>query len=923
MSREAQIQQWEKHLAKIIEQANKNISCSRSHEINGPPIREVPPPPQPSPNTDDAYITQNQAGYHQLQAQHVIQGTSVGFVNRPVPKQVEEDLSDRIQLTAKRTVEKAISDKMHSTHLRIDRLSDKIGTLSEDGVKIHREYGLLARSIASQERLTKRLKQEYESQKVLVTKLGEAMASDVGWKESTNIDLKMIKDQLRQDSATCVTTTDMKNALESITSKTMLAMERSTMSAKIAFENDIALLKQEMQHLKEENEKLKIDLLSVHDTSRVMLSKLEPGNIKAVITNAVDGQLEKIEHKVLSSVTSSIERDLFSSREMMTESVIETIKDVLGREMLQGGGDFHRVIGGIVLKLLSNDRVPRNSEENDIIKIVESRFKSTDDDMDSRLKTLEKQVEKIVSHQVQPPADYIEEMFSSIENMLITQVRESETHFKAYCDDNIDSCNSKVASINTELELIMQSIKGSSDDIEHIQSNLHEIKEKIGGSEMLSRIITCENSLDKNENSLKVFVDGIQNELKSLTRQMNDLESRDFNKLHYDLSTLRSTVELLLSSKNYSVEDLASCMGKVNMLESKFRHEIHSLRGEFVDLQGNVFDQNSASAERIELLIKQVNSDVAKLTSHSIKNDRVEQPLPEFITYSSNPCDDVKVNLESLQKQVDNLNEGFKLFEHLNDQVDFLGRKLSSQGDDSSKLADCLRAIETKLVESPRHFEKRQISHDNQVTIDVREALISCDIDSGWKTQVKNDIEDVNQTNIEQEAETARTTNEFIDSKHHSSYNTLIGDQTVIIDAIENRCVSDISILIGELANNNSDSEMPDKFEGHKSEVEKMDDSNKAPGESEYHRSEAVKINVSNNEEFMNDTKTDSKQDRCVIQVQEKMYYEIAESIDGYISESDELECVATFIAGDLDDTTIASSSSESDVSYESDFEDV
>jgi hypothetical protein len=200
MNRDARVQQWEKHLAKIIEQTNKNISSlpmGSPHEMN-----EHNGTFQSSQNIDNIedhkYYPQN--GYHHLQAQHVIRGNSMGFVNRSVPKQVEEDLSARVGINAKRTAEKIVNEKLHSIHTRIDRLHDKVGEISEDGVKIHKEYGLLARQLATQDRLTKRLKQEYEHQKNLVTKLGEYLANDVVSKENLFMYIKMIKDQMRQDS---------------------------------------------------------------------------------------------------------------------------------------------------------------------------------------------------------------------------------------------------------------------------------------------------------------------------------------------------------------------------------------------------------------------------------------------------------------------------------------------------------------------------------------------------------------------------------------------------------------------------------------------------------------------------------------------------------------------------------------------------
>ena len=724
MNRDARVQQWEKHLAKIIEQTNKNISSlpmGSPHEIN-----EHNGTFQSSQNIDNIedhkYYPQN--GYHHLQAQHVIRGNSMGFVNRSVPKQVEEDLSARVGINAKRTAEKIVNEKLHSTHTRIDRLHDKVGEISEDGVKIHKEYGLLARQLATQDRLTKRLKQEYEHQKNLVTKLGEALANDVGWKENIGMDIKMIKDQMRQDSATCVTTADMKDALEAITTKTMLAMERSAMSAKLAFESDVALLKQEMSYLKQDNEKLKKDLKVTRDASKALTTKLEKSHITTIIANAVESQLQRVEQKVTNTIKSFIEHDLVLAEEKINESVVDKMKTALGREIVQGGGDFHRVISGMIVKVISDD--------NDILDalstIHKSRYecdepnaKESDQNraLQSRIDTLEKRLDVLVTNTdsigkegTNSSSLMIEDMknaISPVEKSLNAQLTSLETTLKEYCDNKIESCSCTADKAFEQIQIMNPKLMESLELKQKLNSNIEnlegEMKEELGNlkhnieADFLENINRIDSRIEKNEVSLTRKMEHLQNDLSNVKNQLNEFERKDFTNLHVDMNALKNSVEILKNSKNYSVEDLASCLGKVTSLENKLRQEMGTLRSEFINLQGNVYDQNAASSERIDIMIQQVQNDIERLRICRLNGDNKEKPPPEIITIQTKrdaednkELKDIYANIETLQKRLQDLN-------FLPNRVESLEEKVSSQGVEFRELSAILTVLQTSFTD--------------------------------------------------------------------------------------------------------------------------------------------------------------------------------------------------------------------------------
>lgn len=909
MNRDARVQQWEKHLAKIIEQTNKNISSlpmGSPHEMN-----EHNGTFQSSQNIDNIedhkYYPQN--GYHHLQAQHVIRGNSMGFVNRSVPKQVEEDLSARVGINAKRTAEKIVNEKLHSTHTRIDRLHDKVGEISEDGVKIHKEYGLLARQLATQDRLTKRLKQEYEHQKNLVTKLGEALANDVGWKENVGMDIKMIKDQMRQDSATCVTTADMKDALEAITTKTMLAMERSAMSAKLAFESDVAHLKQEMSYLKQDNEKLKNELIVTRDASKALTAKLEKSHITTVIANAVESQIQSVEQKVTNTIKSFIEHDLVLIEEKINASVVDKMKTALGREIVQGGGDFHRVISGMIVKVISDD--------NDILDALSSMHKSRyecdepkDKESDerralqSRIDTLEKRLNVLVTNtgsinkkganSSSLMIDDIQNVMSPVETSLNAQLTSLETTLKEYCDNKIESCSSTAANAFEQIQImtpkLMESLeleKKLNTDVENLEGKM---KEELGNlkhnieADVLENINRIDIRTEKNEASLTRNMEHLQNDLNNVKNQLNELERKDFTNLHVDMNALKNSVEILKNSKNYSVEDLASCLGKVTSLENKLRQEMGTLRSEFIDLQGNVYDQNAASSERIDIMIQQVQNDIERLRIYRLTDDSKGKPPPEIITIqTTRDAEDNKESkkiytyIETLQKRLQDLN-------FLPNRVESLEEKVSSQGVEFRELSGILDVLQTSFTDHMT-AERTKRSCPEQTIDNVTEPEILV-------------------------AENA-SLNESIDKGGINS-----------IDS--NGCLENVERSSEVKDNSEDDLDVKDNDEDtqkNENDLENISIADSAFSSSKTYRKSIHDINAENHSDLVIGT---VKGDSCQNEFNAQEEFQMSDSIEGCIFDVDEIQSVTSPLEEESkDDLTSDIRANNSDDIYESDFEEL
>jgi hypothetical protein len=914
MNRDARVQQWEKHLTKIIEQTNKNISSlPMEYQHESMKYEGSLQSPQNLHNLEsDKY--DSQTGYHHLQAQHVIRGNSMGFVNRSVPKHVEEDLSARVGMNAKRTAEKIVHEKMHSIHTRIDRLNDKIGDLSEDSVKIHREYGLLARQLAAQDRLTKRLKQEYEHQKNLVTKLGEAMANDVGWKESITMDIKMIKDQMRQDSATCVTTGDMKDALETITTKTMLAMERSAMSAKLAFESDVALLKQEMSYLKHENEKLKKDLIVTRDASKALTTKLEKGHITTVIANAVENQLQKIEQKVTQAIRSSIEHDLALAQEKMNGSVVDKVKDALGREIVQGGGDFHRVISGMIVKTISDDGdildalsdIHRGDEqksddsENGQALRVQSRL----DFIEKRLEVLVSKKDRTVQNNINPfslMTEDLKNLISPIEISLKEQMASLETTLKEYCDKNIESFASTVANALEQIQTINMTCMESSNLTQALGSSMKDLeskmKEELGllkhdtEAEFLDIINKYDSRVEKTETYLKRNMEHIQNDQSCMKRQLNELESKDITNLFVDINALKNSVETLKNSKNYSVEDLASCLGKVTSLENKLRQEMGNLRSEFIDLQGNVYDQNAASSERIELMIQQVQKDIERLGIRQLDDSR-ENPPPDFITIK--PMQDIenKEALEKIRASVQTLDKDVQALIFLPSKVESLEKKLSSQGHQFLELSGVLNALQTGF------YEHMTLKRNDQ----------PCQKGSLGNTVIQ-DILVVEET----------STNENIDE---CNIHPIVPDVCLEKEEVKSKA---IKYSQGDIDFKGDHDDDDDETQTNENDMERISHErsvNSAVSLDEKNSESFSEINSRDHPNLVTDDAEKDSYPNDLLVAQEE--FQMGDSVEGVVSDTDEIESVASPLAEKSHkDHTSDSGLNDSDMTYESDFEEI
>ena len=339
-NRDVQVSNWEKHLAGIIEQTNKNIdylsrSVKSNEDMSAKFMRPPPPPPRlahsgrrplapvpPSPTIPTNPHLPTSPSHYQRQAKEVLNASRGAVsVSRPLSKHIEDDVTRRIGQSVKRTVERTITEKSHAGQARVDRLSDQLEHLSEDIVKMHKDHIILSQSFASQDRLSKRLKDEWEKQRGIVKKLEAEMLKDLGWKEATTVDLKVLNDQQIQDNSLRVTSNELRSAMEAIASKLMVAVDRATTASRTSFESELSVLKEEINALKDENKMLRENFNEVH--------------VKSIISGAVEGHLNRVEAKITSSAQSMVGTAIKASEEKINAGIVGRVKDCLGREVMK------------------------------------------------------------------------------------------------------------------------------------------------------------------------------------------------------------------------------------------------------------------------------------------------------------------------------------------------------------------------------------------------------------------------------------------------------------------------------------------------------------------------------------------------------------------------------------------------------------
>ena len=560
----------------------------------------------------------SQATLHSIASQPEYTASRRGTISRPLGKDIEAELVKKISQSVKRTVDKSISEKNNASETRVDRIHDQLQDLLEENSKQKKYLGNLARSISSQDRLSKRLKDEWEKQRTMLQKLEEATTKDLGWKESVSIDMKLLKDQQVQDSSVRVTSQELRSALETISTKTMIAIDRVASMSKQSFESEITVLKHEIKSLKEENVILQRELRQSND----QIAKLDENHLSSVIQSALISHMHTLESSVLSSLRPMLEKevrkqnekrdvDYASSRKKENSELQRIITDTVQAQVRAENKEMTSRIDTLGSHLTKN-----------IQAFVEQEVKKTS----LHLETLVKQNQPCATMDMddlkESTALAIEEVFRQSETAIATineRLERIESDYKQLeVRDNSDTIQKHIQTFSNRIDDIHNQMKRLMEKQEHLEE---DIERKMNENRNCDQ-----NILLKVVESLKQDVITNMDKLNNLHTEIHevkayhDSENIDRTKLFsklvkevqdykISLGQLNEKVEHLeLTPKSYAsgLTDIAACVGKVNSTKESLQHDLSRLETAFIDLQESVISNNNVTSERMDVLTKQL-----------------------------------------------------------------------------------------------------------------------------------------------------------------------------------------------------------------------------------------------------------------------------------------------------------------------------
>ena len=680
------VSNWEKHLSNIIGQTNKNIeflskSAKSKREVsaiyNNPPLppappilltsvaghtscqvakpqlaRIVPPSLQPAPD------------YFQKHAKEIINASrGVGVISRPLETQVEDDLTRKIGQSVKRTVERTMSEKSQISQARVDRLFDYVEHLKEDTKKLRRDHHALSRLTASQDRLSKRLKDEWEKQRNMVKTLEAAMTKDLGWKESTTIDLKILKDQQLQDSTLRVTGDEVRSSMETITSKIMVAVDRATAALRDTFESDI---------------------LKLNDENKILRENFNESRVRTIISNAVESHLSRVQSKISCSIRSSIIHDIRASEERINASILTKSHDVFDQRSMEDNaeatkdselihnlitnGDFETHINALITAQLNKcktyllqqskrdierskiDRDKMKDMVNQTINEMRSMMENTKhgessyEDLTSRVLSLEQEKQNVSAINADNFRTDVETILRNGEIRNYSKINEIasdismiknglKTCMKTSCTLRECMEQREINHHSTLAKIIQLSERIDSFEKAPEEAGILEKEEYRVSIGRIDRIGKQINQLDSDILSIKnqpTSIDQRLHEVEDLVRHMiteklkhlsDDTDTQivnHVNDIQKEIYILKEDLFKLKVSDDRaksSVADLVSCYGKISALENNTKTDLSTLRNEFVHLQDNIIDIHSTSQEIIDTVAKDIRQEIMPMIS--------------------------------------------------------------------------------------------------------------------------------------------------------------------------------------------------------------------------------------------------------------------------------------------------------------------
>lgn len=649
---------WERNLAEIIQQTNRNISyvskqgstrhgnhkkfdpkrmpsvstTDPSRRDSIPSALPVPPPPffnkevrqpssettvhQPVPtvaissgsSTDDYVVLEGKRDgvknfCHQEAREFLLNGgarkrASSIVVSRPF----EDDLTKKLSQAVLRSVEKAVTDDRHAVQRRIDRINDQIDHLAEEHRKIYKHYSSLSRTLVSQDRLGKRLKDEWERQRKALKRVDDKLLKDVEWKDDVVLDIKLMKDQLRQQddaSALRVSALEMRNAMNSVTTKTMIAVDKATAISKQSLEAEISSWKRLVEALKQEHDGLRHEIASCRRICSGLESKFDENHVSKVIFEAFHSNLSQLKQDITSNIRASFIDD-FSTSLHLEEIISNAVKQIINQKQQRDiiGVQLEKHCRDLKMELINElqDRIEKaNVESASRIQITTMQFidnflqtKSICSDATNHCELNKQLGDKSSSLQL-PPAGGVQH------KRIVSQ----EEEFLLMKED-VEQVKATVERLVQEIKTVPESLAESSAKLEHLNKDLSLIYDAID-TKCSNIQRDCSNRSVAEIQSKCGSMESLVNErLEKITNRLDDLErfaSASKQLVSTQDATTIDTKGDLLPSTAAAKMDMTEMMHAISNLKcigdniQRLEDETGALRGDLKTAQDNKNDE--------------------------------------------------------------------------------------------------------------------------------------------------------------------------------------------------------------------------------------------------------------------------------------------------------------------------------------------
>lgn len=752
---DSKVAHWEQHLATIIEMTNKNIKqlsrstrkLSSNHDDGQVSIQSdsnhnhsdnvvmsaykyqtsyqnvmPPPPPQPPsyvnsmfhggpiPNNTNCSLQQHHS--NNTNTPHPLQ--TEGVVTRPIPKHVEDDLTKRIGQTIRKSIERTINEKMQSSQNRIDNINDKLESLSDDFIRVQRERDTLSKTLSTHDRLSRRLKTEWESQRMALNQMESLMNDE---KQATKEELDILIQRHTHDIASRVTVGQFKRAVETLSSKTRTAVEKTTLSVQNECRSNVSSLRDELKVLKDSCENLGKELRDNKQQIATIFSTFNEKHVTEIVGKALHSQFEMLEANATSAVRTSLDDSFKALEEDLDRKCTHKLSEFFIVDDYSKNNALIRNIAFLVKSVL-------DEKEQSYMEMFASSFLSQLDNNEHIRQKIVSSLRKdqhnsnFLSTDSEVEKKKITELYSSVEVQEDTKSLLDTSELKKYWDDKFDGFSREM---NQKYETIDSKINGCvtfQDDIatqitRSIDSKCKDVERNVS-SYLDKNVRELSSSHEKQLSDLS----SIKDETKALCEQsqssmklVKQLEDKTKDLEAKEEALQRGLTELVTKGKQkHFVQmtdfddfkekwmiDFACIQGKIKKVEASMNHYSDTINS-----------LSSTHQSRLELLESKAASmgETVFDTLQSINSLQLE--------LSKTKGHNGAINSATLHDEI-----GIRMLSQYSERLDQLEQKLS---DETSKLQRDFINVQDNILE----INSKSNGRFDCLAEDLKTDLLSC-----------------------------------------------------------------------------------------------------------------------------------------------------------------------------------------------------